>query len=128
MLIPSGYDAHSPTNDNGTLSLTAALSSIPFTTDESLLAMAHYCEDLGGQLWGEYGFMDAFNLNEDPDWYADTWLAIDQGPIVIMIENYRTGLIWDLFMSNAEVEPALDSIGWASGTDTGLKLSYYEGE
>jgi len=90
--------------------------------------MAHYYEDLGGQLWGEYGFMDAFNLNEDPDWYADTWLAIDQGPIVIMIENYRTGLIWDLFMSNAEVEPALDSIGWASGTDTGLKLSYYEGE
>ena len=90
--------------------------------------MQHYYEDLGSDLWGEYGFMDAFHLGEDPDWYADTYLAIDQGPIIVMIENHRTGLIWEQFMANAEIEPALQSIGWTNATDAGLEVSYYEGK
>jgi hypothetical protein len=61
-------------------------------------------------LWGEYGFRDAYNL--DRDWFAKSYLAIDQGPIVVMIENYRTQLCWKLFMSNPEIEPALRSAGW----------------
>jgi hypothetical protein len=125
---PWGYDAHSPTNDNGTITPTAAISSMPFTPDESIAALEHYTDELGALLWGEYGLMDAFNLSEDPDWVADTWLAIDQGTIAPMIENHRTGLIWDVFMRNSEIQVALDAIGWASGDDAGLLVSYYEGE
>jgi hypothetical protein len=124
---PWGYLAHSPTNDNGTITPTAAVSSIPYTPAESMLAMEHFYNDLGADLWGTYGFMDAFNLTENPDWYSDTWLAIDEGTIVPMIENYRSGLCWDLFMSNPEFQPALDAIGWASGSGSGLTVKYYEG-
>ena len=92
-----------------------------------MLALEHFYNDLGSSLWGTYGFMDAFNLTEDPDWYSSTWLAIDQGTIVPMIENYRTGLCWDLFMSNAEIQPALDAIGWVTGSGSGLNVKYYEG-
>ena len=124
---PWGYLAHSPTNDNGTITPTAAVSSIPYTPTESTLAMEHFYNDLGTNLWGTYGFIDAFNLTEDPNWYSDTWLAIDEGTIVPMIENYRTGLCWDLFMSNPEIQPALDAIGWATGSGSGLNVKYYEG-
>ena len=92
-----------------------------------MLAMEHFYNDLNTNLWGTYGFMDAFNLTRNPDWYSNTWLAIDEGTIVPMIENYRTGLCWDLFMSNAEIQPALDAIGWATGSGSGLIVKYYEG-
>lgn len=124
---PWGYLAHSPTNDNGTITPTAAVSSMPYTPAESILALEHYYNDLGPNLWGTYGLMDAFNLTENPDWYSNTWLAIDQGTIVPMIENYRTSLCWDLFMSNPEIQPALDAIGWATGSGAGLNVKYYEG-
>jgi hypothetical protein len=124
---PLGYSAHSPTNDNGTITPTAAVSSLPYTPAESMLAMEHFYNDLGTDLWGMYGFRDAFNLTEDPNWYSDTWLAIDQGTIVPMIENYRTGLCWELFMSSPEIQPALDGIGWATGSGSGLSVKYYEG-
>jgi hypothetical protein len=65
---------------------------------------------LGDKLWGDYGFYDAFNLNSA--WIANSYLAIDQGPIVVMIENYRTGLLWDLFMSAPEVQAGLDKLGF----------------
>ena len=81
---------------------TAALSSIPYTPEYSLEAMRYFYEELGDRLWGEYGFKDAFNLTED--WFAPSYLAIDQGPIIVMIENYRTGLIWKLFMSHPDVQ------------------------
>jgi len=123
---PWGYSAQSPTNDNGTITPTAAISSIPFTPTESMLALRHFYEDLPS-LWWTYGFRDAFNLSENPDWYSGTFLAIDQGPIVVMIENYRTGLCWDLFMSNPEIQPMLDSIGWATVSGAGLTVKYYEG-
>ena len=64
--------------------------------------MRYFYEELGDRLWGEYGFKDAFNLTED--WFAPSYLAIDQGPIIVMIENYRTGLIWKLFMSHQDVQ------------------------
>ena len=124
---PWGYAAHSPTNDNGTITPTAAVSSMPYTPTESMLALEHFYNDLGTDLWREYGFMDAFNLNEDPDWYSETWLAIDEGTIVPMIENYRTRLCWDMFMSSPEIQPALDAIGWATGSGAGLYVKYYEG-
>lgn len=109
---PFGYLAHeaSPNRDNGTITPTAAISSIPYTPEESIAAMKHFYRDHGDRLWGPYGFYDAFNLTEN--WFATSYLAIDQGPIVCMIENYRTGLLWDYFMRNPEIEPALDAIGF----------------
>ena len=73
-------------------------------------ALKHFYRDRGDRLWGNFGFIDAFNLKRD--WYATSYLAIDQGPIIDMIENYRSGFLWDLFMANAEIQPALDAIGF----------------
>ncbi|HMV09603.1 MAG TPA: glucoamylase family protein [Cyclobacteriaceae bacterium] len=106
----SGYNAHSPTNDLGVITPTAALSSFPYTPDESMRALKFFYYTMGDRLWGSYGFYDAFNPSEN--WYADSYLAIDQGPIVVMIENYRTGLLWELFMSAPEVQAGLDKLGF----------------
>jgi hypothetical protein len=106
-----GYSAHAPTNDLGVITPTAALSSIPYTPDESLEAARFFYYKLGDRMWGEYGFYDAFNITEG--WFADSWLAIDQGPIIVMIENYRTGLLWDLFMSCPEVQDGLTRLGFS---------------
>jgi hypothetical protein len=103
-----GYSAHSPTNDLGVISPTAALSSFPYTPEESMKALKFFYYGLGDRLWGQYGFYDAFNLTEQ--WTASSYLAIDQGPIIIMIENYRTGLLWELFMSAPEVQGGLDKL------------------
>ncbi|WP_423128265.1 glucoamylase family protein [Gaoshiqia sp. Z1-71] len=105
-----GYSAHSPTNDLGVITPTAALSSIPFTPEESMDALRFFYYQLGDRLWGDYGFYDAFNLTEG--WTAGSFLAIDQGPIVVMIENYRTGLIWNLLMSAPEVKAGLTKLGF----------------
>ncbi len=105
----TGYSAHSPTNDLGVITPTAAISSLPYTPEYSMDAIRHFYYILGDRLWGEYGFYDAFNVTEG--WWADSYLAIDQGPIVAMIENYRTGLLWDLFMSCPEIRSGLDQIG-----------------
>ncbi|MEL6359184.1 MAG: glucoamylase family protein, partial [Bacteroidota bacterium] len=108
-----GYLAHSPDNsqeDNGTIAPTAALGSMPYTPNESIRAMKFFYRELGDRLWGRYGFKDAFNLGAN--WFAESYLAIDQGPIICMIENYRSGLLWDLFMQNPEIQPALDEIGF----------------
>jgi len=107
---PSGYSAHSPTNDNGTIAPTAALGSMPYTPAESLATLKHLYHTYGQKLFGPFGFRDAFNLHHN--WFSDTYLAIDQGPIIIMIENHRTALLWDLFMSNPKIKPALKKTGW----------------
>jgi hypothetical protein len=107
-----GYDAHSPSNDNGTISPTAALSSFPYTPEESMRALKFFYYTVGDRLWGEYGFYDAFNLTQG--WTADSYLAIDQGPIIVMIENYRTGLLWDLFMSAPEVQDGFATLGFSN--------------
>lgn len=109
---PDGYSAHEPTNDNGTISPTAALSSMPYTPEYSMDALKHFYRDLGGQLWGNFGFYDA--INQSRSWVADSYLAIDQGPIIGMIENERTQLLWNLFMANPEIQPMLDAIGFVT--------------
>ncbi len=106
----NGYAAHSPTEDLGVISPTAALSSFPYTPEESMRALRHFYFDLGSKIFGEYGFYDAFS--EHHDWYPPRYLAIDQGPAVVMIENYRTGLLWKLFMSAPEVQSGLDKLGF----------------
>jgi hypothetical protein len=108
----NGYDAHSPTNDNGTITPTAALSAFPYTPEYSMQALKHFYNDLGDKIWSEYGFVDAFN--ETKNWYAKSHLAIDQGPIIVMIENYRTGLLWNLFMSCPEIKNGLKKLGFES--------------
>jgi len=108
----NGYAAHSPTEDLGTISPTAAISAFPYTPEYSMKALKHFYFDLGDKIWGQYGFVDGFN--ETQNWYAKSYLAIDQGPIVAMIENYRTGLLWNLFMSCPEVKQGLTNLGFTS--------------
>lgn len=106
---PTYYMAHAPFNDNGTIAPTAALSAMPYTPTESLQALRYMLDNYTPALTGPYGLYDA--LNPTQSWISDTHIAIDQGPIVVMIENYRTGLLWDLFMSNPEIAPMMQSIG-----------------
>ncbi|MBX2922001.1 MAG: beta-glucosidase [Chitinophagaceae bacterium] len=106
----NGYDAHSPTNDHGTITPTAALSAFPYTPDLSMKALKYFYYTLGDKIWGEYGFTDAFN--ETQDWHSKNYLAIDQGPIIVMIENYRSGLLWNLFMSCPEIQYGLKKLGF----------------
>jgi hypothetical protein len=105
-----GYNAHSPTNDLGVISPTAALSSFPYTPVESMKALRFFYYHLGDRLWGNYGFYDAFSIHHE--WVASTYLAIDQGPIIAMIENHRTGLLWNLFMSAPEVQSGMRNLGF----------------
>lgn len=107
-----GYNAFSPTNDEGTITPTAALSAFPYTPEFSMKALKHFYSDLGDKIWSEYGFVDAFN--ETKNWYASSHLAIDQGPIIVMIENHRSGLLWKLFMSCPEIKNGLTKLGFDS--------------
>jgi hypothetical protein len=110
----NGYAAHAPGegSDRGVISPTAAISSIPYTPEQSMDAIRHFYYHYGDKLWGKYGFYDAFS--EQNSWYPERYLAIDQGPEVVMIENYRTGLIWKLFMSCREVKEGLVKLGFTS--------------
>jgi hypothetical protein len=106
----SGYSAHSPANDLGVITPTAALSSFPYTPVESMKALKFFYYTLGDKLWGPYGFYDAFNLTEG--WFANSTLAIDQGPIIVMIENHRSKLLWNLFMLAPEVQLAMTKLNF----------------
>jgi hypothetical protein len=108
----SGYSAHSPTNDLGIISPTAAISSLPYTPTESMNALRFFYYKLGDKIWGKYGFVDAFNLSNP--WYDNDFLAIDQGPEIVMIENYRSGLLWNLFMSCPEIKTGMKNLGFTS--------------
>ncbi|WP_373492740.1 glucoamylase family protein [Aquiflexum sp.] len=105
-----GYNAHSPTNDMGVITPTAALSSFPYTPEASMKALEFFYYQMGDRLWGEYGFYDAFNVTEE--WYASSYLAIDQGPIILMIENHRSALLWDLFMQDPDVKAGLEKLNF----------------
>jgi hypothetical protein len=105
-----GYAAHSPTEDKGVISPTAALSSMPYTPEESKKVMRYIYENLGDKVFGEFGPYDGYS--ETHNWYPQRYLAIDQGPIVVMMENYRSGLLWELFMSAPEVQTGLDKLGF----------------
>ena len=109
---PKGYAAHMPyKEDLGVISPTAALASFPYTPEESMAALKHFYDDLGDRLWGEYGFYDAFSEQEG-FWCPPRYLALDQCIIAPMIENYRTGLPWKLFMSCPEVREGLTALGF----------------
>ncbi|MDZ4708349.1 MAG: glucoamylase family protein [Saprospiraceae bacterium] len=107
----NGYDAHSPTNDKGVITPTAALASLPFTPKPSMDALRFFYYTLGDKLYKQYGFVDAFNLSEP--WFASSFLAIDQGPIIIMIENYRSGMIWEYTMKNKDIQSGLTKLGFS---------------
>ncbi len=106
--VPNGYTASSPTNDVGVIAPTAALSSLPYTPLQSMNALRFFYYKLGDKILGNYGFLDAFNLNSL--WFDSDCLAIDQGPIIVMIENYRSGLLWNLFTSCPEVKNGMKNV------------------
>ena len=110
--IPNGYTASSPTNDVSVIAPTAAISSLPYTPTESMKALKFFYYVLGDKIWGQYGFKDAFSLQNL--WFANSYLAIDQGPIIVMIENYRSGLLWNLFTSCPEVKAGLITLGFTA--------------
>jgi len=110
--IENGYTASSPTNDVGVIAPTAAISSLPYTPTQSMAALRYFYYKLGDKIWGQYGFYDSFDLNDA--WFANSTLAIDQGPIIDMIENYRSGLLWNLFMSCPEVKTGMKNLGFQS--------------
>jgi hypothetical protein len=108
--IPNSYTASSPTNDRGVITPTAALSSFPYTPEESTKALEFFYYQLGDLLWKEYGFVDAFSIGDC--WAATSFLAIDQGPIAVMIENYRSGLLWKNFTAAPEVKSGMKKLGF----------------
>jgi hypothetical protein len=110
--IANGYTASSPTNDVGVIAPTAAIASLPYTPIQSMQALRFFYYKLGDKMWGPYGFYDSFNLNSG--WFATSNLAIDEGPIIDMIENYRSGLLWNLFMSCPEVKTGMKGLGFQS--------------
>lgn len=109
-----GYAAHAPdtVNDLGVITPTAALSSFPYVPEQATAAMKYWYNNLRDKLWGPYGFYDAFS--ETDNWFLPRYLAIDQGPIVVMMENHRSGLLWNLFMSCPEVRTGLKKLGFES--------------
>ena len=109
----TGYLAHDPTpkNDNGTVSPTAALSAMPYTPEESMAALKHFYYDLGEVMWDVYGFRDAYNPTVN--YVSSIYMGLNQAPIAVMIENYRSGLLWDTFMSNPEMSGMLEKLGFA---------------
>jgi hypothetical protein len=109
---PEGYEAHAPDLDNGTIAPTAALSSLPYAPREVMSTLRHFLSQHGEKIWHRYGFTDAFN--EQKNWYDDSYVAIDQGPIVVMMENHRTGLLWKLFMSVPELQTGMRRLGFSS--------------
>ena len=110
--IQNGYTASSPTNDVGVIAPTGALSSMPYTPDQSLNTLRFFYYTMGDKIWGAYGFADAFNLTNI--WFDSDFIAIDQGPIICMIENYRSKLLWNLFMSCPEVKTGMTNLGFSS--------------
>lgn len=108
----TSYAGHRPTYDLGVISPTAALSSLPYAPIEVMSVMRHFYENLGHKIWGKFGFYDAFS--QEYEWYPQRYLAIDQGPIAVMIENHRSGLLWNLFMQNEDVQRGLKKLGFSS--------------
>jgi hypothetical protein len=113
---PGGYVPYEPNPankyelDDGTIAPTGAISSMPYLPEASMRALKHFYRDKGSELWGPFGFRDAFNQQQD--WVANINMGLNQGPMVVMVENYRSGLIWKTFMKNPEIKQALQRIGF----------------
>jgi exo beta-1,2-glucooligosaccharide sophorohydrolase (non-reducing end) len=112
---PAGYVPHAPDagSDKGTLTPTGALASFPYTPEASMAAFKHYYRDLGDQLWDIYGPRDAYNPGQD--WISPIYMGLNQAPITVMIENYRTGLVWKNFMANPEIGEMLRKLDAVTG-------------
>lgn len=110
--ISGGYNANSPTSDLGVISPTAAISSMPYSPTESMNALRFFYYKLGDKIFKDYGFIDAFSLHTL--WFAGSYLAIDQGPIICMIENYRSKLLWNLFTGCPEIKSGMRALGFAA--------------
>jgi hypothetical protein len=110
--ISNGYTASSPTNDVGVIAPTAAISSFPFTPTESMNALKFFYYQLGDKIFKEYGFVDAFSMQQL--WFANSTLAIDKGPELIMMENYRSQLIWNLLTSTPEIKRGMKRMGFVA--------------
>jgi hypothetical protein len=108
--INAGGGKPLPRDDNGTLNCMAAIASFPYTPKESMAALKHFYRDLGRRIWGIHGFHDGFNPTQD--WFEQVNMGLNQAPMVVMIENYRSGLVWKHFMANPEIQPALNAIGF----------------
>jgi hypothetical protein len=124
---PSGYRAYGATggNHDGTIAPYASIACLPFMPEASVEAMRAMLTKYGTKVWGEYGFVSA--INEDRDWYSAEHIGIDQGDILLMITNYQDGLVWDLFMQNEHVQPALASVGFVESTgDYAVTPAYLE--
>ena len=96
---------------------------MPYTPPESIAALKNFYRTYGSSVWGEYGFKDAFNPQQN--WFANSYIAIDQGPIICMIENYRSQLLWNKFMANPEIQPMLDSVGFVPDSVTSVNDQVY---
>jgi hypothetical protein len=107
---PDGYVPHAPNDndDRGTLTPTGALASFPYTPEASMAALKHFYRDLGDQMWDVYGPRDAYNPSAN--WISPIYMGLNQAPIVVMIENYRTGLVWKNFMANPEIGEMLKKL------------------
>ena len=119
---PTGYNARGAPpaqNDDGTITPTAPISSIPFAPTECLAVAHNLWDNYGTFLWGPYGFKDAFNLTSNPDWYDTDYLGIDQGPIIMMIENYRNNAVWNRFMKHPDIVRGMFLAGF-SGSFAGV--------
>jgi hypothetical protein len=113
---PEGYVPYEPTFDldDGTIAPTGAISAFAYTPEPAMAALKHFYRDLGAQVWSIYGFRDAFNLQQN--WYSGITMGLNQAPMIVMIENYRSGLVWKSFMANPEIQPALKNIGFRADT------------
>ena len=112
---PEGYVPHAPDafSDKGTLTPTGALASFPYTPEASMAALKHYYRDLGEEVWDIYGPRDAFNPGQH--WVSPIYMGLNQAPITVMIENYRTGLVWKSFMANSEIGTMLHKLDAVTG-------------
>ncbi|HEY3937186.1 MAG TPA: glucoamylase family protein [Bryobacteraceae bacterium] len=109
---PKGYVPYEPNPrlDDGTIAPTGAIASFPYTPEASMRALKYFYREFGDRLWGIYGFRDAFNLQDD--WFSRIYMGLNQAPMVVMIENYRTGLIWKDFMANSEIQAMVRRVGF----------------
>jgi len=114
--ISYGAKPNDTINDDGTVQPTAAAGSIVFTPEESIEALKYMYDNYESFIWGNYGFCDGFNLDRSPDWWASDVIGISQGATMLAIENYRTGMVWDIFMQIPYVTDALNRMGFS---DTG---------
>jgi exo beta-1,2-glucooligosaccharide sophorohydrolase (non-reducing end) len=111
---PDGYVPHAPNDndDRGTLTPAGALASFPYTPEASMAALKHFYRDLGDQMWDVFGPRDAYNASAN--WISPIYMGLNQAPIVVMIENYRTGLVWKNFMANPEIGEMLKKLDQAT--------------